>query len=286
MSPLTRLVYIGGSRASVVLKGLFQRAGILSYASVARSRRQQLLEQLQQNTVRPRYKSRPQEAAVSATPQNTGLEWIMSHSVLVIGRQYEMLNILAGFEQCNRYVIYNAQGQPLGYIIEEGGGIVGSIVRQIMRGHRPIRAQILDLQGKPLMMVQRPFKLINSRMTVSMAQETEQILGEVHQEWHLFRRMYSLFLEKRQFARIDAPILSWEFNVENEEGQNLATISRNFTHLLREVFTDSGQYLVSFGSTGAAEYDARWRSVILGCAISIDMDYFSRHSSHLPHTVI
>ena len=56
----------------------------------------------------------------------------------------------------------------------------------------------------------------------------------------------------------------------------LGTISRNFTNFAREIFTDTGQYVVRFEKSTSLEE----RAVIFGTAVSIDVDYFSRHSGH------
>ena len=64
--------------------------------------------------------------------------------------------------------------------------------------------------------------------------------------------------------------------VQDARGRVLGTISRNFTNFAREIFTDTGQYVVNFGANTTMQQ----RAVIFGTAISIDVDYFSRHSEH------
>lgn len=46
-----------------------------------------------------------------------------------------------------------------------------------------------------------------------------------------------------QFARVDAPILSWEFYLQNGQNENIASIRRDFAGFGREIFTDTGEYL-------------------------------------------
>lgn len=98
---------------------------------------------------------------------------------------------------------------------------MGTLSRQFLATHRPFRAVIMDTQGGPLLFVgpllhilwlhplmkvqlRRPFAWINSRMFVHQirngselevnAEPTHDILGEVQQIWHPWRRRYDLFL--------------------------------------------------------------------------------------------
>lgn len=52
------------------------------------------------------------------------------------------------------------------------------------------------------------------------------MIGEVRQRWHPWRRKYDLFLGKKQFAAIDGPLLAWEFELKDANGNTLALIDR------------------------------------------------------------
>eukprot|EP00042_Codosiga_hollandica_P042804 m.396911 g.396911 ORF g.396911 m.396911 type:complete len:104 (-) comp56416_c0_seq15:170-481(-) len=71
-------------------------------------------------------------------------------------------------------------------------------------------------------------------------------IGEVHMDWHLFRRKYDLFRKGVQFGRADAPLLSWTFPLNDQNDENFALVDKNFTGFAREIFTDAGQYAVHF----------------------------------------
>lgn len=205
---------------------------------------------------------------------------LMNNDLLVVTRQIEMMNIFLGFEQANRYVISNLNGEPLGYIAEEPRGILSTFSRQIFRTHRPFRALVLDLNGSPVLWIRRPFAWINSRMFVQRLKDLQEYspegepvldtFAEVQQEWHLWRRRYDLFLREKsrrilslaserqpepepdsftQFARVDEGLLAWHFTLYGAQQQELASISRQFRGFGRELFTDTGQYFVRFGPT-------------------------------------
>ncbi|KIJ69579.1 hypothetical protein HYDPIDRAFT_179335 [Hydnomerulius pinastri MD-312] len=255
---------------------------------------------------------------------------LLSNDTLLVTRQIEMLNIFMGFEQSNRYALSNTAGQPLGYIAEEPRGFFSMFARQVFRTHRPFRAVVLDLEGSPILWIRRPFSWINSRMFVQRLKdngpytpEGEPVLdtfAEVQQEWHLWRRRYDLFLRSTphrilapisapqpeptpseahfdQFARIDEGLWAWHFVLRNAQMEGIASVSRAFRGFGREIFTDTGQYTVSFrapeeemvshGPNGEViqrkssvlkDLTLDERALVLAMAVNIDYDYFSRHS--------
>lgn len=105
-----------------------------------------------------------------------------------------------------------------------------------------------------------------------------------------------------QFAYVDEPLLSWDFSLLSEDSRLLGSVNRNFAGFAREIFTDTGVYALRMDAAGlkveprhlisqtghsaADTVDAQHagmtldqRAVMLATAVSIDFDYFSRHSS-------
>ncbi|CAG8498965.1 6170_t:CDS:2 [Funneliformis caledonium] len=199
---------------------------------------------------------------------------ILQNPTLVVARQLEMLNIFLGFEQANKYALLDPNGNCVGYVAEEES-FASTILRQLFRTHRKFNAMIIDLEGQLILKIRRPFAWINSRIFISTSEE--HLIGEVHQQWHLWRRRYNLFINRKQFARIDTGFLSWDFNIEDELGSILGSVNRNFSGIARELFTDTGKYVIRMDSR---ELTFDQRAVILAAAISIDFDYFSRHSGN------
>lgn len=96
--------------------------------------------------------------------------------------------------------------------------------------------------------------------------------------------------EFNQFAYVNEPFLSWDFSLLSAENQLIGSVNRNFAGFAREIFTDTGVYALRMDSAGAGtEASANQgnatpgmtldqRAVMLATAISVDFDYFSRHS--------
>ncbi|KAJ8610122.1 hypothetical protein MRB53_038729 [Persea americana] len=288
---------------------------------------------------------------------------ILGNSSLVIQRQIEMMNIIIGVEQANKYIIMDGQGNTLGYMAERDHGIGSAIVRQAARTHRSFTTHIFDLEMKEVLRIHRPFAYISSRIRIydpipaegydptntdSVPPETQispldlsemQIIGECQQRWSAVKRKYELYhfrknesasllaapatitsegspsnstaltesnasdkaIESRmeQFAKIDEMMLSWDFTVKEEDGKVIASINRNFSGFAREIFTDTGVYVLRMDSaaqmsaleTAEGKEIARYeipaltldqRAVMIATAVSVDFDFFSRHSHSGP----
>ncbi|GAB7342924.1 hypothetical protein MBLNU457_g1034t1 [Dothideomycetes sp. NU457] len=144
-----------------------------------------------------------------------------------------------------------------------------------------------------------------------------RIIGEAQQQWAFLRRKYNIFSYRpldadvpsvdapkteagasdavvesamTQFATIDAPPFSLEFTLLNQDKNIIGSVGRSFGGFAREFFTDTGVYALRMDSAalmeGATEHPGGesaltldQRAVMLATAVSIDFDYFSRHSS-------
>ncbi|KAJ3281862.1 hypothetical protein HK104_011226, partial [Borealophlyctis nickersoniae] len=227
-----------------------------------------------ENTVPVRLPERDAPDAV-ITPES-GAYSVLAHPALMVTRQLEMLNVFIGYEQANKYAIKDANGQDVGFIAEEEVTLSSTLMRQLLRTRRPFKAVVLDRQGNVVLKLSRPTKwFLNSTMFVH--DPDDRLIGEVKQVWHLWRRKYDLFLKRRQFGMIDGGFWAWDFNIIDEEGGLIGVINRNFVGFAREIFTDTGTYAIHMEQSHRP-LSLDERAVMLGCAVNIDIDYFSRHS--------
>ena len=170
---------------------------------------------------------------------------MFSRSALIVTREIEWGTIVLGFEQANKYTIRDANGEVVAFIAEETASIASAIGRQLLRRRRPMTATVLSPAGDIIFRVRRPLYLINSRLNVEDA--SGEVVGEVLQRWHAWRRHYDVYIRKRQFAKVRSGLLAWEFLLEDEKGRPLAQIDRNFQGFGKELFTDAGMYVIHFG---------------------------------------
>ncbi len=234
---------------------------------------------------------------------------LLSRPVLILQRNLEMMNIMFGFEQANQYILMDGNGTHLGYLREEDFGIGKVIMRQITKLHRPFKVELTDTEGNLLMVIKRPFSFINSHIQsilpsniivenskIGESWSKDRIIGESVQSWHLWRRRYNLFKNIsdenfEQFGIVDAPFLSFSFPINDENGLIIGAVDRNWVGFGRELFTDTGVYILRMEPEALEtdEYrglinnnpqglDIDQRAILLSTAVSIDFDYFSRHS--------
>ncbi|KAL5383702.1 hypothetical protein DPSP01_005806 [Paraphaeosphaeria sporulosa] len=277
---------------------------------------------------------------------------LLENSSIVVQRQLEMMNVLMGFEQANRYVIMDPHGNHIGYLAELDHGLGRAVARQAFRTHRSFTTHVFDKNEVEVLRFHRPFAWINSRIRVydalasgvsvsvepgasNLPLSNMRIIGAAEQEWGLLRRKYNLFLARNiasatpgtpqltsgdlpisdlkaltisddnnrevgmvQFARVDEPFLSWDFHLMSEDQRLIGSVNRNFGGFAREIFTDTGAYALRMDSAGlqtevqqassveqvkSLSHDSPGmtldqRAVMLATAVSVDFDYFSRHS--------
>ncbi|KAF1918678.1 Scramblase-domain-containing protein [Ampelomyces quisqualis] len=155
---------------------------------------------------------------------------LLDNSTLVIQRQLEMMNVLMGFEQANRYVIMDPHGSHIGYLAEQEHGVGNAVARQMFKTHRSFTTHVFDKEEKEVLRFHRPFSWISSRIRVydaigkdapayttsnslqgtsvgSIALQTSanissiplqdmRIIGAAEQEWAPLRRKYNMFLAR------------------------------------------------------------------------------------------
>ncbi|KAL2506124.1 scramblase-related [Abeliophyllum distichum] len=212
---------------------------------------------------------------------------LLARANLLITRDIEWANLVLGFEQENKYAIVDVcyPQSPVGFIREQSN----VLVRQLLRLRRPFVAYITDGLGNELFRVRRPFWWITSSI---YAEIDGKDIGVVHRRWHLWRRIYDLYLGNKQFAVVENPGLwNWTFTLKDIEGNVLAEIDRDWRGFGFEIFTDAGQYVIRFGSADSGVGPVRGieelnvsrpltlseRAVAVALAVSLDNDYFSRH---------
>jgi hypothetical protein len=155
---------------------------------------------------------------------------LLDNSSLIVQRQLEMMNVLMGFEQANRYVIMDPHGSHIGYLAEQEHGIGNAVARQMFKTHRSFTTHVFDRDEKEILRFHRPFSWISSRIRVydavgqdggaytssatlqgtsaasivnqtsanvsSLALQDMRIIGAAEQEWAPLRRKYNLFLAR------------------------------------------------------------------------------------------
>ncbi|KAG8529748.1 uncharacterized protein KY384_005229 [Bacidia gigantensis] len=158
---------------------------------------------------------------------------ILANSSIVVTRQLELMDIMIGFEQANKYVIMDPQGQHIGFMAEKDLGMGNMMKRQFFSTHRSFETHVFDRHGKEVLRFHRPFSWISSRIGIydpvkpgdyapssstavspitpgglstdinadaarisQLPLSEMQIIGEAQQQWAPLRRKYNLFIHR------------------------------------------------------------------------------------------
>ena len=78
---------------------------------------------------------------------------LLANSSIVVTRQMELMNIMVGFEQANKYVIMDPLGQHIGYMAETDLGMGSMLKRQMFNTHRSFTTHVFDRYGKEVLRV-------------------------------------------------------------------------------------------------------------------------------------
>jgi uncharacterized protein YxjI len=185
---------------------------------------------------------------------------------LAIHQTKEWGEILSGFETKNRYEVSDRDGGPLFYAAEEGGN---PLVRVFLKAARPFTLVVVDREGKRVLTVERPFRLLFHEATVRSAQG--RMLGRIVWRFSLIGRRYAV--EDGSGAErftLHGPLLKpWTFLIREGDHQR-GRITKRWSGLGKEMFTDADRFGLEFPKDWPPEHKA----LFLGLVFFIDFRHF------------
>uniref|UniRef100_A0A3Q2XWU5 Phospholipid scramblase n=1 Tax=Hippocampus comes TaxID=109280 RepID=A0A3Q2XWU5_HIPCM len=207
-----------------------------------------------------------------------GLEYLTQVDQLLIKQKVELVE-LVGFESNNKYEVRNSMGQNVFYAVEEND----CLSRQCCGPMRPFSIHILDNFGQEIITVTRPLKCMSCFFPCCL-QELEvqappgNTVGYVMQQWHPFSPKFIVANEHTEpVLKIHGPFCGWsclpdvDFEILTmDEVSKIGKISKQWTGLLREVFTDSDNFGIQF----PMDLDVRMKAVMIGACFLIDFMFF------------
>ncbi|XTI86989.1 scramblase family [Cenococcum geophilum] len=197
---------------------------------------------------------------------------VLKESHPPLHRQLEMMNVLMGFEQANRYAIMDPHGNHIGYLAEQEHDIGSTFTRQMFRTHRSFTTHVFDRNEREILRISSRIRVYDAigdnsskRYTSSAALQGISAGSIVTKPLPRFlpspfrkcassvqqnknghptsvtgrRRGFSA-VSFSQFARADEPFLSWDFTLLSENKRLIGPVNRNFSGFAREIFTDTG----------------------------------------------
>lgn len=195
---------------------------------------------------------------------------LTQHQELIVTQQVEHLEAFTGFETANRYNIMTAEGEHLLYAFEESG----TISRQFLGSHRPLSIHVVEDGSRHVFTAQRSFFWFKSHLHVR--DNSDKHLGSLQRQFKLFGRRFTLEGPNGQaVAEVRGRMLRpHTFMVHEPQGEEVARVTKKWSGLLREAFTDADTFRLQFHK----DLDQDFRMLILATAFAIDLDFFENNN--------
>ncbi|XP_043730923.1 phospholipid scramblase 2-like [Cervus elaphus] len=198
-----------------------------------------------------------------------------------IHRQVDILSMIS-YETNNRYEIKNGRGQRIYFAAED----TAVCTRLCCGSCRPFTMRIQDLKGQEVITLKRPLRCSSCCFPCCL-QEIEICappgipVGYVTQTWHPCLPKFTIQNEnKKDVLRIIGPYFmckfcgNIEFKIKSLDGKNvLGKISKQFTKIMREIFT----HYSAFGIQFPADIDVKMKAVILGMCFLLDFMFYENN---------
>ncbi|KAL5014434.1 hypothetical protein ScPMuIL_008704 [Solemya velum] len=216
-----------------------------------------------------------------------GLEYLTQVDQLLIQQQMELLEALTGWETANKYKIKNNLGQQVYFAAEESD----ACTRQCCGPQRGFTIHITDNMGQELIRVTREFKCCAGcswcasvdacAHEITVEAPPGQVVGYVKQQqsswapyYHIMNANHEMVLSvKGPMCIVSGPCCRWdqEFLIfSKDDSTEVGKISKQWSGLLREYFTDADNFGVSF----PMDLDVKMKAVMIGLVFLIDFMFF------------
>ncbi len=191
---------------------------------------------------------------------------ITQYPELIVKQQVEVLEAFTGFETQNRYAIETPEGENLLYAFEESG----FLGRQFLRKNRPLTIHILDNDGQEVFSASRGFFFYFSNLQV--IDGSGRPLGSLRRRFSLFSRQFTLEDSNGQpIGGVRGPLFRPNTFFIEDQGTEVARVTKQWSGLLKEAVTDADTFRVSF-NTPTRDQDST--HLLLATAFAIDLGFF------------
>jgi uncharacterized protein YxjI len=187
---------------------------------------------------------------------------LLERNVFVVRQKAKII------EMNNEFAILDEEGAQIGKVRQEGQSKLKKFVRLVADVDQFLthKLAIYDGDGSKVLELVRPAKVFKSTLQVNDGGGAPR--GKISQQNIVGKKHFALEDEGgRALGSIDAENWrSWDFAVHDEQGLEVARISKNWSGALREIFTTADHYMVRITGSPTREL----RLLIVGAAAAID----------------
>ncbi|XP_068136857.1 phospholipid scramblase 2-like [Hyperolius riggenbachi] len=207
-----------------------------------------------------------------------GLEYLSQIDQVLIHQQVELLEALIGYESNNKYEIKNSMGQRVYFAAEQND----CCTRNFCGPARSFVITIVDNMGREVIRLSRPYRCSAccfpcclQKLQVEAPPGT--VIGHIKQNWHPCLPRFTIMNEREEeVMKIHGPCVPCSccsdvnFELKSLNESDIGRISKQWTGLVKETFTDADNFGVQF----PMDLDVKMKAVVLGACFLIDFMFF------------
>ncbi|KAM8897277.1 phospholipid scramblase 2-like [Spinachia spinachia] len=210
-----------------------------------------------------------------------GLEYLTQIDQILIHQKVELLEAFIGFETNNKYEIKNSLGQRI-YTAKEKNDCC---TRNCCGSLRSFDMKIKDGMEREVIRLIRPFRCVSCWCPCCLQEMEVQsppgtTIGYVKQDWHPFLPNFSIQgPNKETLLKLEGPCFACNccgdvnFELKSKDGDKpIGRISKQWSGLLKEVFTDTDNFGIQF----PMDLDVKIKAVLMGACFLIDFMFFEK----------
>jgi uncharacterized protein YxjI len=188
---------------------------------------------------------------------------LLNHDVLVISQKAKVI------ELTNEYRVFDDAGIQIGTIREVEQSTTKKAVRLFSGVDQFLthKLGVFDRDGQQVLMLERPAKLLKSKIKVSDAQGTER--GAILQDTVVGKKHFALVDGRdNRIGSIDGENwMSWDFAIHDRTGAEVGRITKKWAGILKEGYTTADTYILQVD----AEVSPDLRLLMVASAAGLDV---------------
>ncbi|MBK8331446.1 MAG: DUF2510 domain-containing protein [Acidimicrobiaceae bacterium] len=164
---------------------------------------------------------------------------IFTEPILVVNQKAKLI------ELNNQYSVFNKDGQQLAAVNQVGQSAAKKAMRLLtsLDQFMTHKLEITDTQGRVLLRLTRPAKVMKS--TVIVSDGNDQEIGRIVQDNVFGKIHFTLQAGGHTYGSINAENWrAWNFRIDDHTGQEVARITKTFEGIAKTLFTTADNYVV------------------------------------------
>jgi len=235
-----------------------------------------------------------QQAAWAPPPQMErpsncppGLEYLLHVDQLLVKQQVELFEAFTGFETSNKYKILNSMGQQVFFAGEKSD----CCTRQCCGPLRSFEMAITDNMGQEVARFERPFNCtcrcclcyLPCQLQEMDILASGQVVGKIKQRADCTEPVFSICdASGEEILKVKGPVCvisccgDIDFEVLTKDGQQIGKVTKQWSGLVREAYTDADNFGVSF----PMDLDVRVKLTLMAMVFLIDFMFFETNQQN------